>query len=81
MMNLLLALDRRELDELILVAEHAEAKARIAFRNAPLRREAVAAACDVWQDARALTADCYDASMLLLAAEMDRVFGLDGDNG
>jgi len=81
MSNPLLPLDRGELDELMRVAEHAEVKARIAFRNAPLRREAIEGACAVWQDARGLTSDCYDASMLLLAAEMDRVLDLGGDNG
>ena len=81
MANPLLPLDRGELDELMRVAEHAEAKARIAFRMAPLNRHAVEGACAVWQDARALTSDCYDASMLLLAAEMDRVLDLGGDNG
>ena len=82
MANLLAPLDRAELDELMRVAEHAEVKARIAFTMGPLHNRAdLEAACGVWQDARGLTTDCYDASMLLLAAEMDRVFDLGGDNG
>ena len=79
--NPLLPLDRGELDELMRVAEHAEVKARIAQRVAPLDSGTVFGLTAVWQDARALTNDCYDASMLLLAAEMDRVFDLGGDNG
>ena len=81
MSNLLAPLDRGELDELIRTAEHAEQKARVAFRVAPLDSGMVAGLGAVWQDCRALTSDCYDASLLLLAAEMDRVFDLGGDDG
>lgn len=73
-------LERRELDELIRVAEHAERVAHIALNAAPLRFDALADACGVAQDVMCLLHDAYDASMLLSAAEMDRVFDLGGDN-
>jgi hypothetical protein len=75
----LAGLDRAELDEWILKAEHAYRKARVAVEQAPLTREALADACGVAQDCHAWVIDCYDASMLLLAAELDRISDLGGD--
>ena len=72
-------LERTELDELIRHAEHAERKAHIALTNAPLRFEALADACGVAQDVMCLLHDAYDASMVLMAAEFDRVYDLAGD--
>jgi hypothetical protein len=76
----LVGLDRAETDELIREAEHAHRKAHIALVNAPLRREAVISACGVAQDCMALQMDAYEHSMLLMAAEFDRVFDLGGDD-
>ena len=72
---LLQPLTRLELDALTAEAEHAYTKAHIAFTNAPMRSDALQAAAGVAQDAMALCTDCYEASMLLSAAEMDRILG------
>jgi hypothetical protein len=66
-------LTRTELDILMADAEHANRKAQVAFMNAPLRPEAVQAAAGVAQDCMNLVVDCYDMSMLMMAAEMDRM--------
>lgn len=73
-------LTRTELDILMHDAEHGNRMAQIAFSNAPLIAEKVAAAAGVAQDMMNLCVDIYEASMLLSAAEMDRVFDLAGDN-
>jgi hypothetical protein len=72
-------LDRGELDDWILKAEHAYRKARVAVEQAPLTREALDDACGVAQDCHVWLMDCYDASYVLLAAEMDRICDLGGD--
>jgi hypothetical protein len=74
---LALMLTRPELDTLIAEMEHAERKSHIALVNAPLRHDALAGACGVAQDCVSLLLDCYDASMLMYAAEMDRMLGND----
>lgn len=76
----LIELDRAMTDELIARAEHAYRKAHIALVNAPLRQDALTAACGVAQDCMALQMDAYEHSMLLMAAEFDRVFDLGGDD-
>lgn len=69
-----------ELNELIATVEHAHDKAHIALRMAPRNPDALADACGVAQDVMCLLHDAYDASMLLMAAEMERLPDLGGDN-
>lgn len=68
----LAALERPELDELTRTIEHAHDVAHIALRCAPLDSERLAAACGVAQDCDGVLHDCYDESLLRLAAEFDR---------
>jgi hypothetical protein len=75
----LAGLDRAELDTWMLEAEHATRKAHLVVAHCPLTRESLADACGVAQDCSAWLTDCYDASMVLWAAEFDRIFGLGGD--
>jgi len=77
--GLLAGVDRASLDAMTLEAEHAEAKAMLVFRMVPLDHPdsipRLCGAAGVAQDCRAWVTDCYEASFLLSAAEMDRVFG------
>jgi hypothetical protein len=75
----LAGLDRAELDELMHLMEHGTRVAQTVVAHAPLEHRALEDACGVAQDCRALLSDCYDASMVLLAAEMDRICDLGGD--
>jgi hypothetical protein len=72
-------LDRGELDELMHLMEHGIRTAQTAVARAPLEHRALEDACGVAQDCSALLNDCYDASMVLLAAVFDRIFDLGGD--
>jgi hypothetical protein len=69
------ALSRTELDTLTADIEHGYRKAHIALSVAPLRPEALAAACGVAQDCMALMDDCYEESMLRLTADMEQAGG------
>jgi hypothetical protein len=75
----LAGLDRRELDTWMLEAEHATRKAHLVVAHCPLNPENLSDACGVAQDCSAWLNDIYDASMVLWAAEFDRIFDLEGD--
>jgi hypothetical protein len=72
-------LTRAELDELTTAAEEADRVARVVFTTVPLWRTEspamLASAAGVAQDTLTLCTDCYDASVLLTIAEMDRLLG------
>jgi hypothetical protein len=75
----LAGLDRAQLDELIRLMEHGTRTSQVVVALAPLDQRALEKACGVAQDCSALLNDCYDASMVLWAAEFDRIFDLGGD--
>jgi hypothetical protein len=72
-------LTRAELDELTAAAEEADRVARVVLVTVRLgdddSDERLARACGVAQDSLALCNDCYEASIQLTIAEMDRMFG------
>jgi hypothetical protein len=68
-------LSRTELDVLTADIEHGYRKAHIALTVAPLRPEALAAACGVAQDCMALMDDCYEESILRRVADMEAAAG------